>query len=180
MAATGRKERFQRRSDLTVNIRALIGQIQKFGLVDNLWFSNSSIIHKENTKEINVYWWVFGNQMKNCSLLHPWFLLVISFCLTSNIKHSRQSVSSGEETREVRQKYSAARRIFRLSSQCFIWRWNTASHVWYITDKKVSFMFWQWVCYEVYLTNENHNYSKSKSKRIWRLFILNENLFSFT
>ena len=36
MSATGRKERFQRRSDLTVNIRAVIGQIQKFGLVDNL------------------------------------------------------------------------------------------------------------------------------------------------
>ena len=28
-------------------------------------FSNSLIIHKENTKEINVSW-VFGNQMKNC------------------------------------------------------------------------------------------------------------------
>ena len=36
MAATGRKERFQRKSDLTVNMRAVIGQIQKFGLVDNL------------------------------------------------------------------------------------------------------------------------------------------------
>ena len=35
---------------------------------------------------------------------------------------------------EVRQKYSAARRIFQLSSRCFIWWWNTASHVWYITS----------------------------------------------
>ena len=34
---------------------------------------------------------------------------------------------------EVRQKYSAARRIFQLSSRCFIWWRNTASHVWYIT-----------------------------------------------
>ena len=41
---------------------------------------------------------------------------------------------------EVRQKYSAARRIFQLSSQCFIWRWK------YITSRTVpvSFSFLKW------------------------------------
>ena len=34
---------------------------------------------------------------------------------------------------EVRQKYTAARRIYQLSPQCFIWWWNTAFHAWYIT-----------------------------------------------
>ena len=64
-------------------------------------FSNSLIIHEENTKEINVLW-VFGNQMKNCSFLHPKFLLLKSFCLRSNIKHS---------------------------TQCFITCWNTTKFV---------------------------------------------------
>ena len=36
---------------------------------------------------------------------------------------------------EVRQKYSAT--YFQLSSRCFIWWWNTASHVWYITSKRM-------------------------------------------
>ena len=56
-------------------------------------FPNSLIIHKENTKEM----WVFGNQMKNCSFLHPSFLFLKSFCLKSNIEHS---------------------------TQCFVTRWN--------------------------------------------------------
>ena len=60
--------------------------------------SNSLIIQKKNTKEINVLW-LFGNQMKNCSFLHPQFLLVKSFCLGSNIKHL---------------------------TQCFINRWSTS------------------------------------------------------
>ena len=37
---------------------------------------------------------------------------------------------------EVHQKYSAERRIF--SFWCFIWWWNTASHVWYITWNTLS------------------------------------------
>ena len=40
--------------------------------------------------------------MKNCSFLHHWFLLLKSFCLRSNIKHS---------------------------TQCFITRWNTSKFV---------------------------------------------------
>ena len=39
---------------------------------------------------------------KNCSFLHPWFLLLKSFCLRSNIKYS---------------------------TQCFITRWNTLKFV---------------------------------------------------
>ena len=64
-------------------------------------FSNSLIIHKENTKEINVSW-VFRNQSKNCLFFHPWFFLLKSFCLIINIKNSRQ---------------------------CFITRWNTSKFV---------------------------------------------------
>ena len=63
--------------------------------------SNSLIIHKENTKEINVSW-VFGNQTKNYSFFHPWFFLLKSFCLIKNIKNS---------------------------TQCFITRWNTSKFV---------------------------------------------------
>ena len=51
-----------------------------------IYASNSLIIHKANTKEINVQW-VFGNQMKNCLFFNPLFLLLKSFCLRSNIKH---------------------------------------------------------------------------------------------
>ena len=64
-------------------------------------FSNLSINRKENIKEINVKS-VFGNQVKNCSVFHPKFLLVKSFCLRSNIKHS---------------------------TQCFITRWNISKFV---------------------------------------------------
>ena len=35
---------------------------------------------------------------------------------------------------EVRQKYSAARRIFSFFSRCFTWWWNTESYAWYITS----------------------------------------------
>ena len=61
-------------------------------------FSNSLMIHKENT----LFNDVFGNQMKNYSFLHTQFLLLKSFCLRSNIKHS---------------------------TQCFITRWNTSKFV---------------------------------------------------
>ena len=55
MAATGRKERFQRRSDLTVNMRAVIGSNFRSLVWSIICDSQySSIIHKENTKEINV------------------------------------------------------------------------------------------------------------------------------
>ena len=42
------------------------------------------------------------NQMKNVSFLHPYFLLLKSFCLRSNMKHS---------------------------TQCFVTRWNTSKFV---------------------------------------------------
>ena len=51
-----------------------------------IYASNSLIIHKENTKEINVQW-AFGNQMKNCLFFNPQYLLLKTFCLRRNIKH---------------------------------------------------------------------------------------------
>ena len=41
---------------------------------------------------------------------------------------------------KVRQKYCAAHHIFSLSSQCFIWWWNTASHAWYLASKIASLL----------------------------------------
>ena len=54
----------------------------------------------------------------------------------SNIRHS---VSSPDETPRSSSKILRCASFFQLSSRCFIWWWNTASHVWYITSisKKV-------------------------------------------
>ena len=49
----------------------------------------------------------------------------------SNIRHS---VSSPDETPRSLSKILRCASYFQLSSQCFIWWWNTASHVWYITS----------------------------------------------
>ena len=49
--------------------------------------------------------------MKNCSFLHPSFLLLKSFCLRSNIKHEMQCFIMGEAPRSS-SKYSAVCRIF--------------------------------------------------------------------
>ena len=75
-------------------------------VVQVILISNSQIIHSGNTKESNVDW-VFRKQMKNCSFLLSWFLLLKSFRLKSNIKHETQCFIT-----RVRQKYSVARRIF--------------------------------------------------------------------
>ena len=48
----------------------------------------------------------------------------------SNIRHS---VSSPDETPRSSSKILRCTSYFQLSSRCFIWWWNTASHVWYIT-----------------------------------------------
>ena len=50
----------------------------------------------------------------------------------SNIRHS---VSSPDETPRSSSKILRCASYFQLSSRCFIWWWNTASHVWYITSK---------------------------------------------
>ena len=50
----------------------------------------------------------------------------------SNIRHS---VSSPDETPRSSSKILRCASYFQLSSRCFIWWWNTASHVWYITWK---------------------------------------------
>ena len=57
-------------------------------------------------KVLILFYRMFGNQMKNCSLLH----LLKSFCLRSNIKHS--TFHHQMKYIEVRQKYSAVHRIF--------------------------------------------------------------------
>ena len=49
----------------------------------------------------------------------------------SNIRHS---VSSPDETPRSSSKILRCASHFQLSSRCFIWWWNTASHVWYITS----------------------------------------------
>ena len=51
------------------------------------------------------------NQMKNCSFMHPYFLLLKSFCLRSNIKHSTVFYHQMKHLK-VRQKYCAAHHIF--------------------------------------------------------------------
>ena len=61
----------------------------------------------------------------------------------SNIRHS---VSSPDETPRSSSKILRCESYFQLSSRCFIWWWNTASHVWYITsqileEEKTSFTF---------------------------------------
>ena len=48
----------------------------------------------------------------------------------SNIRHS---VSSPDETPRSSSKILRCASYLQLSSRCFIWWWNTASHVWYIT-----------------------------------------------
>ena len=52
----------------------------------------------------------------------------------SNIRHS---VSSPDETPRSSSKILRCASYFQLSSRCFIWWWNTASHVWYITSRVV-------------------------------------------
>ena len=77
---------------------------------------------------------MFGNRMKHClvfaSLISPSKMILFEekYQTFDTVFHHQM------KHLEVRQKYSAARRIFQLSSRCFIWWWNTASHVWYITS----------------------------------------------
>ena len=52
----------------------------------------------------------------------------------SNIRHS---VSSPDETPRSSSKILRCASYFQLFSRCFIWWWNTASHVWYITSNIV-------------------------------------------
>ena len=45
----------------------------------------------------------------------------------------RRNVSSPDEKPRSSSKLLRCASYFQLSSQCFIWWWNTASHAWYIT-----------------------------------------------
>ena len=56
----------------------------------------------------------------------------------SNIRHS---VSSPDETPRSSSKILRCASYFQLSSRCFIWWWNTASHVWYITSHTIHLLF---------------------------------------
>ena len=58
----------------------------------------------------------------------------------SNIRHS---VSSPDETPRSSSKILRCASYFQLSSRCFIWWWNTASHVWYITWKSSFARTWK-------------------------------------
>ena len=49
------------------------------------------------------------------------------------ISSTPHSVSSPDETPWSSSKILRCTSYFQLSSRCFIWWWNTASHVWYIT-----------------------------------------------
>ena len=60
----------------------------------------------------------------------------------SNIRHS---VSSPDETPRSSSKMLRCASYFQLSSRCFIWWWNTASHVWYITFQTVKRMLAGWL-----------------------------------
>ena len=75
--------------------------------------------------------------MKNCSFLLPWFLLLKSFCLRSNINHSTPCFITRWKTSKF-VKNTPLRVVFtmQLSSRCFISWWNTASHAWYTFKSK--------------------------------------------
>ena len=64
----------------------------------------------------------------------------------SNIRHS---VSSPDETPRSSSKILRCASYFQLSSRCFIWWWNTASHVWYIT--------WNYLIFLCRYNNEPHD-----------------------
>ena len=61
----------------------------------------------------------------------------------SNIRHS---VSSPDETPRSSSKILRCASYFQLSSRCFIWWWNTASHVWYITYKLITSLVCKGLC----------------------------------
>ena len=58
----------------------------------------------------------------------------IRHSVSCNISNMRCSVSSPDETPRSSSKILRCASYFQLSSRCFIWWWNTASHVWYITS----------------------------------------------
>ena len=55
------------------------------------------------------------------------------------ISSDRHSVSSPDKTPGTSSKILRCALYFELSSRCFIWWWNTASHAWYITSKITPF-----------------------------------------
>ena len=71
--------------------------------------------------------------MKNCSFCILNFSFKSDF-VWEEIANVRPSVSSPDETPRSSSKILRCASYFQLSSRCFSWWWNTASHVWYITS----------------------------------------------
>ena len=57
---------------------------------------------------------VSGNEMKNCSFMHPLFLVLQFLCFRSNIKHLIFDIAFHHQMKhlEVHQKYCGAHHIF--------------------------------------------------------------------
>ena len=65
-------------------------------------------------------------------ILNFFFKIYFVWEVISSIQHS---VSSRDETPRSWSKILSCASYFQLSSPCFIWWWNTASHAWYITSR---------------------------------------------
>ena len=74
-------------------------------------------------------------------ILHPWFLLLKSFVWEA-ISSIRHNVSSPDETPRSSSKILRQELYFQLSSQRFIWWWNTASLAWSITSQSDIVQLW--------------------------------------
>ena len=78
----------------------------------------------------------------------------------SNIRHRWNT----DETPRSSSKIHRCAWYFQLSSRCFIWWWNTASHVWYITSntgKRWTTSYTQECCYGFQLISSPSRHIKS-------------------
>ena len=69
-------------------------------------------------------------------------LKIAHFCIlnSSFLSHFVRGVSSPYKTPRSSSKLLCCRLYFQLSSHCFIWWWNTASHAWYLTSIRIVLM----------------------------------------
>ena len=100
-------------------------------------------------KRVNVLLKLINNSLRkykgNSCLMSVWKSdeTLLSICILNfsfkndfvweEISNIRHNVSSPDETPRSSSKIPRCASYFQLSSRCFIWWWNTASHVWYIT-----------------------------------------------
>ena len=93
-------------------------------------------------------------------------ILNFSFKNEKKISNIRYSVSSPDETPRSSSKILRYASYFQLSSRCFFWWWNTASHVWYITwrimqieeDWRPRWITSSEICIILPLNNQTYNY----------------------